>query len=87
MPRGKLFCFKNSPTRVSITVTVQYSATDLQDVSLWQRKRLLMHNTSHPAMNGEWLHTTKKKKKKKRKWQEVEEKEAAKQLLHSKLGT
>lgn len=60
MPRGKLFCFKNSLTRVSITVTVQYSAANLQDVSLWQRKRLLMYNTNHPAMNGEWLHTTKK---------------------------
>lgn len=58
MPGGKLFCFNNSLVRVSITVTVQYSAADLQDVSLWQR-RLLMHNTNHPTMNGEWLHTTK----------------------------
>lgn len=62
-PRGKLFCFKNSLTRVSTTVTVQYSAAELQDVSLWQRKKLLMHNTIHPTMNGEWLHTKKKKKK------------------------
>jgi len=59
-PTGKLFCFKNSLTRVSITVTVQYSPANLQDVSLWQRKRLLMHNTSHPTTNGERLHTTKK---------------------------
>lgn len=51
MPRGKLFGFKNSLTRVSVTLTVQYSGASLQDVTLAEKKA---GNAQHKPSYYEW---------------------------------